>query len=340
MVDNNSKLTSAEISQLWSNYMNDTMSVCMLSYFKKTAEDSVVRELIEFALELSQKHIQELTVIFQDHNYPIPYGFTEEDVDLSGPQLFTDNYYLYYLHQWSGVGLDSYSLSLMLAANKDVIQYFSECVNESKELLNRTKEVLLSKGLFIRAPYIPIPSKVEFVHKHNFMAGWFGERRPLNTLEIATLFANYQRNALAKVTFIGFSQVAKDKEVIKCMLRGKDLASNHIKGFDTILHASDLPSSETWDTMVTDSTVPVFSDKLMMFHISTLLNRGVGFYGTSLGVSSRRDLGAHYLKILGGLLLFAEDIANLMIDKGWMEQPPSMVNRDELSKIKGDHVKD
>lgn len=41
--------------------MNDTMSVCMLSYFKKTVGDSEVRELIEFALELSQKHIQELT---------------------------------------------------------------------------------------------------------------------------------------------------------------------------------------------------------------------------------------------------------------------------------------
>lgn len=64
-------------------------------------------------------------------------------MDLSGPQLFTDNYSLYYLHQWSGIGLDSNSLSLMLAANKDVIQYFSECVNESKELLNRTKSIVI-----------------------------------------------------------------------------------------------------------------------------------------------------------------------------------------------------
>ncbi|PGT88261.1 hypothetical protein COD11_05995 [Bacillus sp. AFS040349] len=35
--------------------------------------------------------------------------------------------------------------------------------------------------------------------------------------------------------------------------------------------------------------------------------------------------------MLGGLLVFAEDMANLMIDKGWLEQPPSMVNRDELT---------
>ncbi|MCM3441553.1 DUF3231 family protein [Metabacillus halosaccharovorans] len=118
----------------------------------------------------------------------------------------------------------------------------------------------------------------------------------MTTLEIANLFANYQRNCLAKATFIGFSQVGEEKEVIQFMLRGKDLASQHIKGFASILHASDLPASETWDAMVTYSSSPVFSDKLMMFHISTILNRGVGFYGTSLGVSSRRDLEHIILK--------------------------------------------
>ncbi|PGT88247.1 DUF3231 family protein [Bacillus sp. AFS040349] len=37
--------------------------------------------------------IQKLTIIFQNQNYPIPYGFTEDDVNLSSPKLFTDNYY-------------------------------------------------------------------------------------------------------------------------------------------------------------------------------------------------------------------------------------------------------
>ncbi|WP_216776618.1 DUF3231 family protein [Metabacillus halosaccharovorans] len=147
MTENNKKLTSGEISQLWSNYMNDSMSVCMLLYFKKTVEDAEISTLIDFALELSQKHIQKLTIIFQNQNYPIPYGFTEDDVNLSAPKLFTDNYYLSYLHQWSGVGLDSYSLSLLLAAHQDVIRYFFNCIDETKELLNRTKEVMLAKGI-------------------------------------------------------------------------------------------------------------------------------------------------------------------------------------------------
>jgi len=167
---------------------------------------------------------------------------------------------------------------LLLAAHQDVIRYFYNCIDETKELLNRTKEVMLAKGMFIRSLYIPTPNKVDFVHKQSFMAGWFGERRPLTTFEITNLFTNYQRNCLAKATFIGFSQVAEHKEVIQFMLRGKDLASQHIKRFASILQASDLPASEAWDAMVTYSTSPVFSDKLMMFHISTLLNRGVGFY--------------------------------------------------------------
>src|SRR5919205_84983 len=91
--ENNIKLTSAEISQLWSAYMNDSLSIC-------------------------------------------------------------------------------------------VLKYFSECIDDSKNLLKKTGNVLLSKGLYIRAPYVTTPEKVDFIRKQNFLAGWFGERRSLTTLEI------------------------------------------------------------------------------------------------------------------------------------------------------------
>jgi hypothetical protein len=93
----NRKLTSAEVSQLWSNYMNDSMSICMLKYFKETAEDIEIAPLIDFAWELSQTHIQNLKTIFQSQNHSIPPGFIDEDVNLTAPRLFTDNYFLYFL---------------------------------------------------------------------------------------------------------------------------------------------------------------------------------------------------------------------------------------------------
>lgn len=328
---NNIKLTSAEISQLWSAYMSDSLSICVLKYFSEKAEDPEIRLVVEYALELAQAHIKKLTLIFNDEKFPIPYGFKEEDVDITAPRLFSDPYFLYYLQQWSSIGLDAYSISLTLATRSDIFDYFSECIDDSKTLLKKTGDVLLSKGLYIRAPYVTTPEKVDFIRKQNFLTGWFGERRSLTTLEVTNLYANLQRNVLAMATFIGFSQVAKSKEVGRFMARGKEIASKHIEIYSSILIENALPASVSWDNQVLDSTVSPFSDKLMLFHVNGLAVSAIGYYGTSLSTSSRRDLSTHYLRILGEVLKYTEDAANIMIDNEWMEQPPKVVDHDKLA---------
>ncbi|MEH7086950.1 DUF3231 family protein [Neobacillus drentensis] len=329
--EKNIKLTSAEISQLWSAYMNDSLSICVLKYFLAKAEDPEIRLVVEYALGLAEAHIKKLTVIFKGEKFPIPYGFKEEDVDITAPRLFSDPYFLYYLLQWSSLGLEAYSISLSLATRSDVFDYFSECIDDSKKLLKKTGDVLLSKGLYIRAPYVTTPEKVDFIRKQNFLTGWFGERRSLTTLEVTNLYANLQRNVLAMATFIGFSQVAKSKEVGRFIARGKEIASKHIEIYSSILIENALPASVSWDNQVLDSTVSPFSDKLMMFHVNGLAAGAIGYYGTSLSTSSRRDLSTHYLRFLGEVLKYTEDAANIMIDNGWMEQPPKVVDHDKLA---------
>ncbi|MCM3602790.1 DUF3231 family protein [Robertmurraya korlensis] len=329
--DNNIKLTSAEISQLWSAYMSDSLAICVLKYFLEKAEDPEIRPVVEYALKLAQAHIEKLTLIFNDEKFPIPYGFNEEDVDLTAPRLFSDAYFLYYLQQWSSLGLISYSLALSLASRTDVFDYFSECTEDSKKLLKKTRNILLTKGLYIRAPYVTTPEKVDFIQKQNFLTGWFGERRALTTLEVSNLHANLQRNVLAKTTFIGFSQVAKSKEVARFITRGKEIASKHIEIYSSILIENDIPASVSWDNQVLNSTVSPFSDKLMLFHVNALAVGAIGYYGTSLSTSSRRDLSTHYLRILGEVLKYIEDAANIMIENGWMEQPPKVMDHDKLA---------
>jgi hypothetical protein len=80
-----------------------------------------------------------------------------------------------------------------------------------------------------------------------------------------------------------------------------------------------------WDTMVTDSTIPPFSDKLMMFHIAFLNKAGLMEYGTILTDSLRHDLSAKIISIMPDVMKYAEDGINLMIDHGWLEEPPRIV---------------
>lgn len=66
----NLRLTSPEIGALWSQYMNDSLIVCVLQYFSTKSKDEEIRSVIEFVMGLSQKHIQVVTQIFKQEGLP------------------------------------------------------------------------------------------------------------------------------------------------------------------------------------------------------------------------------------------------------------------------------
>nr|WP_299833927.1 DUF3231 family protein [uncultured Metabacillus sp.] len=92
------------------------------------------------------------------------------------------------------------------------------------------------------------------------------------------MFDNIQRNVLGIATLIGFSQVAKSKDVANFMVCGKEIVAKHVEIFSSILREDDLPVPMTWDSEVTTSTVAPFSDKLMMFQTTALISIGMGYY--------------------------------------------------------------
>ncbi|WP_106497905.1 DUF3231 family protein [Lentibacillus sp. Marseille-P4043] len=330
--EQNIKLTSAELSQLWTSYQNDSGSICMLKHFLQTVEDSEIRPIIEHALKLSQSHIQKLTTIFAKEDYPLPNGFSEsQDLNTDSPRLFTDNYMLQFIKQSAQISLSGYGVAKSLAVRSDINEFYAQCLTEVNQLDTMTKNVLLSKGLYVRSPYIPYPDKIDFVKKQKFLTGWFGERRPLLSLEITNLFSNFQRNALGTATLIGFSQVAKSKKVAQFFVRGKEIAAKQNEVFGSILREDDLPVPMTSDTYVTESKAAPISDRLMMFTVTGLIALGIGYYGTSISTSLRRDLTAHYDRFIHEILKYSEDGANILIDNGWMEEPLQASDRDELS---------
>ncbi|AXF56358.1 DUF3231 family protein [Salicibibacter kimchii] len=328
----NARLTAAEISQLWGSYLNDTLSVCMLRYFLTHVENNDIRALLDHALAMSEGHIQSLTTFFNDEQFPVPVGFTEDDVNVNAPRLYSDTFMLYYLQQMGTLGMNAHSVSTALSARPDMHDYFFGCLKEYGDLHEKANHLLLSKGLYIRPPYIPYPEKAEFVHKKSFLSGFFGEHRPLVSLEITNLHENIQRNALGMATLIGFSQVAKTKEIVQYLIRGKDMAAKHVEIFGSVLSKDDIPAPVTWDSEVTASTVAPFSEKLMMFMTTALIGISVGYYGASMAGTVRSDIQTHYARLNAEIMKYAGDGAKILIDKGWMENPPQAPDRGELAK--------
>lgn len=329
----NIRLTAGDISNLWTTYMSDSMAICVLKYFLEKVEDTQIKPIVEYALSLSQTHIETVTKMFESEDIPVPMGFTPDDVNIHAPRLFSDIFILQYLKQMSRVGMVTYGMGLYIAARSDDRKFYQECLDSAAELDNKSTELLLEKGIYIRAPYIPNASQIDFVEKQSFLTGWFGKRRPLTSIEITQIYANIISNSLGKALMMGFSQVATSEEVRAYFVRGRDIAGKHIDIFGTTLRDDHLTAPGVFDSEVTDSTESPFSDKLMLYHSLSLNAMGIGNYGASIGVSPRRDLGANLHRLLAEIELLGEDGANLMIKNGWMEQPPSNVDRDKLAGV-------
>lgn len=131
---------------------------------------------------------------------------------------------------------------------------------------------------------------------------------------------------------MGFSRIARSKEVRDYFLKGKEITSKHMKELDSLLAKDDLPAPKTWDDNVMDVTEAPFSDKLMLYHIIMLNEYEIGGYGTSLGVSMRKDLVQVYTRLTAQALNYLEDGIYIMIKNGWMEEPPQADDNEAIAK--------
>ncbi|MEH7275827.1 DUF3231 family protein [Neobacillus vireti] len=325
-------LTASEIGFLWAQYVNDTLATCVMSYFKNTCKDKEILPLIENSLSIAQNDITIIKDIFLKENHPIPVGFTEEDVNLNAPRLFSDAFILMYLQKLEVIAMESIGMAIGVSARSDVSDFFRNLLISVSELHDRARKVMLSKGVYIRPPQIPMSDKVDFVEKQRYLFDFLGHKRPLTAIEITHLFIGIQSNALGKAMMMAFAQVCKNEDVKQFFLDGKEIANKHIKKFSSILSNEDITAPMGWEALVLDSTTAPFSDKLMMFHTTYLIALGIGNYGVAAGTSQRMDLSATYVRLAAQIALYAEDGANIMIKHAWLEEPPKLIDRQALVK--------
>ncbi len=178
MIDKtNIRLTAAEMSSLWTQYINDTLTVCVSTYFLEKAEDEEVRPIIEWTLNTAKANLSIMQEIFTKEEFPIPIGFTDQDVNPKAPRLFSDTYVLMYLRQLSILGLEANGFAFGLAARPDVVDFHKRILQKAVTLQDLTRDTMLKQGTYVKLPYLTTPDKVEFVEKQHFLAGFFGQKK-------------------------------------------------------------------------------------------------------------------------------------------------------------------
>jgi hypothetical protein len=192
----------------------------------------------------------------------------------------------------------------------------------SKELFQKIVELAKNHPKFTSVPSIPSPHGAKFMESPGFISNLIGDKRPLNSSEISTLFFNSTKTGFISSLSLAFSQVAVREDVRNFMLKNVKLAGKDAESFDSILQQDNLPIPEKWDTEITDSTVSPFSDKLIMFHAGFLVNAGLTYYGASLGSSFRSDLIVNYSKVFTHAMEAGAFSYNIMVKHGWLEKQP------------------
>ncbi len=255
-------LISSEITGLWDSYMSDTMIVCVLKYYLNRVECEETRAILQQTFDLSKQHIQEVTNLFNEAELPIPYGFTDNDVNVNVPRLFTDAFYLQYLGFMSRVAMHNYTLILNQIARSDIVDFFSKRIYEYIDLYKSSAELRLSKGIFIRAPRLEVTKEVQYIKSQSFIFDWFGEKRPLLTKEITHIFSIIYANINGRALTTSFGQVSKEKKNSDFFFEGKNIASKQIGELTSLLTDEGIPIPSASDSYVTDSTVAPFWEKL------------------------------------------------------------------------------
>ncbi|UMZ36133.1 DUF3231 family protein [Priestia megaterium] len=329
-MDNKMRLTSSEITSLWTQYIQDTMAVCINKYVLATVKDPEIYSLYEFTLGISQKHLKALSNIFKSEKLEPPKGFTEKDVNADAPPLFTDVFWLGYMHEMTMHGLAGYSISFSVSARKDIRDHYFQCNIDAMEIYNKSIEILLSKGIYQRSPYFSKSQKSQSVTELGYVMDLFGDKRPLNSMEAGNIYFNLKKSIAAKALVVGFKQVIKDKDIHKFMDNCLHTVNKNINIFSSVLQDENLKPPQLLDSEITNSDIPPFSDKLMVFHAGFLFNLATTYYAAAMVTSMRIDVAGHCDASILRDLKTISSFGRIMIKKGWIEKLPEADDRKEL----------
>jgi hypothetical protein len=334
MSNHSTKLTAGELATLWTTYQNDTSSLCMTEYFLANCKDLEIKTLLHLTQNASLEHIAFIKELYGSEQIPIPVGFSiEEDVKPNAPRMYSDMFFLMFMRQMAKVGMITYSGALSLAIRQDIIDFFQGCLTFTSELYKKTTETALKMGILVRPPYIPYPKGVDFIDEKSYFSSSlnpFTEKRPLNAIEISHIFMNTETNLLGSMLTTSFAQMARTTEVKEFMVRAQKVAQKHINIFTKTLVDNDMQAPMSWDTNVQDITVPIFSEKLMMFMVTLTINAGMGNYGVAASASMRMDIASNYFRLALEAGRLGKSGADIMVKYRMLEEPPQSPDRKKL----------
>lgn len=328
------QLTSTELGTVWMTYQSTSASLLLFDLFKEKTIDKEAQSILSDYVNECQNIKDKLVNILNNEKAVIPIAFNESDIIREAPPLFDDFFNIMFLRQMMKLNFGNSAIASAMSYMKEVNDVLKLNYDVANNYFMRATNYLLEKGVLPRPPYATMPTKVEFVEDKNYMSGFhiISEKRALNTIEVGYITEAIQSNIVGMQMMTGFAQVSKESEVKKYFIEGKELSKKTITDLSDLLLQSDIQPPSTWAGKATNSTIPPFTDKLMMYITSLLSSAGIGYTAMGTSFSMRSDLHLKFGVIAKDIFSFAVQGGKIMIKHRWMEEPPQMEDRNQLTK--------
>ena len=328
------QLTSTELGSLWMIYLSTSARLIMFDYFKDKTIDKEAQNILTAYISEMQTIKNEIVNIFNNEGAVIPIAFDERDVIREAPPLYDDLFNIIFLRQMVKISFATSSVYSAMSYKKEVHDVLKLNYDVADNYYVMSTNYLLGKGVLARPPYVTMPKQVEFIEDKNYMSGFniLSEKRSLNTIEVGFINQSIEDNIFGMQLMTGFAQVATESEVKKYFREGKELAKKIISQFSDVLLQSDIQAPSAWAGKATDSTMPPFSDKLMMYLTSLISSASIGITAIGTSFSMRGDLHIKLTLIAKDAFDYAKEGSKIMIAHKWMEEPPQMEDRNQLTK--------
>ena len=328
------QLTSTELGTLWMTYQSTSALLMIFGLFKEKTIDKEAQKILgDYIIEC--ENIKNKTVsIFNSEKVVISIGFGETEVIRETPPLFDDLFNIMFLRKMMKLNFRHSAVSSAMSYMKEVNDVLKLNYDVANNYYMTSTNYLLGKGVLPRPPYITMPTLVEFIEDKNYMSVFniFADKRALNAIEVGYINEGVEDNILVMQLMTGFAQVAKDSEVKKYFIEAKELSKTIVTVLSDLLLKSDVQPPSTWAGKATNSTIPSFLDKLMMYITSLISSSSIGYTALGTSFSMRSDLQVKLALMAKNIFNFSKEGAKIMVKHKWMEEPPQMEDRNEITK--------
>ena len=300
------QLTSTELGILWKAHISLSGRILIYDLVKDKTIDKEAQNILISAITESQNVKNQIETIFKNEKTVIPMGFNENDIVREAPPLFDDLFNIMFLRQMTKLVAGYSAVYSTMSYAKEVQDAFKITYDAGDKYYGITTNYLLGKGVLAKPPYVTMPKEVEFIEDNIF------------GMQLMT----------------GFAQVATESEVKKYFIEGKELSKKIVSELSDLLLQSDIQPPSTWAGRAMNSTKSPFSDKLMLYITSLISSSAIGYNALGTSFSLRSDLHRKLALISKDIFNYSKKGGKIMIKHKWMEEPPQMEDRNQLTKSK------